>query len=1068
MKDHKITGVKFRNDLDDTGKVNFLSHTFIYNGAGVAVGDINNDGLDDIFFSGNMRSSELYLNKGNLHFENITEKAGVNDGKDHWATGVNMVDINSDGWLDIYVCYTNRDEPSKRKNRFYINQKNGKFKDEAQKYGLDDASYSVQAVFFDFDRDNDLDMYLLNYNSDHISSTNWEYVKHTRDLYAGDKLFENRDGKFHDISNKAGIKGSPLGYGLGVAVADINGDNYPDLYISNDFVEPDYLYINNGNGTFSDQLPQYFQHISQFSMGSDLSDYNNDGAVDLLTIDMLPEDNKRQKLLYGPENYEAYARQVLNGYYHQSMRNMLHLNNSNGTFSEIGQLAGVSNTDWSWSALLADYDNDGWKDLFITNGYYKDVTNKDFLKFKGDYYFEQQIKGEEPDTTYIVKNTVSTPISNYIYRNEGDLRFKDMSKCWGISDLPGFSNGAAYSDLDMDGDLDLVINNVNGFASIYENRSNVVYPNRNFIKLDLKGSKGNLGAYNSKINIFSQNGNQFYEKMPVRGFQSAMSPLIHIGLGEINQIDSVVIDWDPTRKSIIKNPKLNTTIVIDKQESEIRSTRNKTNQDPVLLGKKDIINHQHKEYPINDFKRQRLLLTMPSNSGPVIKTADLNSDGLEDVIIGSSKGSYTEIYYQKEDGTFLIKKLDSTFNHGTTTSLELADFNGDGLLDIYEGNGGYHDYTPRDKNLQDRLYLNVESRFKFQNNLPVMTISTGSVTSSDFDNDGDLDLYVGARIVPGMYPLTPPSYLLCNDGHGNFTDCTENLAPSFEDLGMITSSSSFDFDKDGWDDLILAGEYMPITFYQNQSGKGFKNVTAEVFQSGFTGLWSAIEKADYDNDGDIDLVLGNFGLNSQLKASVKEPLSIYFGDFNKDGAIDPIVTSFIQGKKYPFASRDAITNQMISLRRKFPTYEKFSEAILEEVLDENQLGQASILTAVNLTSVYLENVSGRFILRNLPLEAQFAPIQCIFTTDINDDGYLDILTGGNQSFIRIRLGAIDASYGQVFLGDGKGNFRLLPQKDSGLKLKGDVKSIDTLKVGNKEYYLFGMNNAPLETYLKKQ
>lgn len=1062
-----MTGIKFQNALDDTGTINFLSHTYVYNGAGIAIGDIDNDGLDDIFFTGNMRSNRLYLNKGRLKFEDITTEAGVGDGNKDWATGANMIDINGDGWLDIYVCYTNRDEPEARRNKLYINQKDGTFTEEAKEYGLDDDSYSVQSAFFDFDGDGDLDMYLLNYNSDHIPAREWENSKFKRDPYAGDKLFENRDGKFFDISTAAGIKGSPLGYGLGVAIGDINGDNWPDIYVSNDFVEPDYLYINNRNGTFTDQMTEYFQHISHFSMGSNLNDFNNDGAVDLFTLDMLPEDNKRQKLLYGPENYEEYARRVGSGFYFQDMRNMLHLNNVNGTFSEIGQLSGVSNTDWSWSALFADFDNDGWKDLFVSNGYYKDVTNRDFLKFRGNYYFDQSVNRKKVDTTYIVKQTVSTPIHNYMYKNMGNLKFEDRSSCWGV-DQPGFSNGAAYSDLDNDGDLDLITNNINSEASVYENLANERFPHHHYLVLDLKGNGKNTKAYNAKINVYSKNGFQTYENMPVRGFQSSVGQKLNIGLGNVGSIDSLEVIWNHKAISVIKNPKIDTILTIDQSASEEMPKRPKKTPSTYFRST-DLIDHVHEINPINDFKRQPLLTTMPSMIGPTIKVVDLDKNGTDDLILGSSHSSPTRILLQKNAGQFEELRLEDDNPRSSDSAISVVDFNGDGHMDIYMGSGGYDDYEANDGALQDRLFLQENGRFVLaKDHLPFLPYSTGEVAVTDFDKDGDMDIFVGSRIIPGKYPEIPPSFILLNDGNGKFSDATSSIAPELSKIGMVTFAKWVDIDNDSWPDLIVGGEFMPIMVFMNDGGKHLINKTDTYFSEPLSGLWSAMEAADYDNDGDIDFIVGNFGLNSQLRASPSEPLSLTYADFDRNGSIDPIVSYYIQGKEYPFASRDEITNQIFSLRKKFPTYEAYSDAQLEDIFTKKELENAKKLSANTLESHYIENRSGRFIATPLPLEAQFAPVSAIYSKDFNKDGNLDFVIAGNQSFIRIRLGVIDANYGQLFLGNGKGSFKMVPKDECGLDLKGDVKSIQEINIDGNSNLIFGITNSRIETYILKK
>lgn len=1058
----KKSGLKFTNWLDEDGEMNFMSHTYFYNGAGVAVGDINNDGLEDIFFAANMRSSELYLNKGDLKFENITKSAGVGDGKEFWATGANMVDINADGWLDIYVCFSNEDDPETRTNRLYINQKDNTFKEEAAAYGLDEQGYGVQSAFFDYDNDGDLDMYLLNYNADHIPSTQWEYAKATRDPYAGDKLFRNDNGKFVDVSEAAGIKGSPMGYGLGVAISDINGDHLADIYVSNDFIEPDYLYVNNGDGTFSELMTEYFQHISHFSMGSDISDYNNDGWPDLITIDMLPADNKRQKLLYGPDNYEEYARRVLNGYYHQSMRNMLHLNNTNGTFSEIGQLSGISATDWSWSALLADFNNDGWKDFYVTNGYYRDVTDRDFLKFRGDYYFDQNLKQIKPDTAYIIENTKSTPVPNFIFENNGDLTFTDRSACWGMDEL-GFASGAAYADFDLDGDLDLVVNNINSKASFFKNNTQELL-GQNYLALDLKGSDKNRNGYNAKLTLYTDGNMQFQEKMPTRGFQSSMTNLVHFGLGKSNKVDSLKIRWHSGTEQVIYNPKINTTLVVNQNDArEIRAIKQEPTT-PLFTKKEDLLAEQHKEYPINDFKRQPLLMTMLTPCGPIVEAADVNADGLQDLFVGSSKYTESKILIQQSDGSFKNEPLIGDNTISTDGDALFADFNGDGHPDLYLVSGGYHDYDAEDENLKDRMFFNNgEGTYTHQPEaLPELFTSGSSVAAHDVDADGDLDIFVGGRVIPGQYPVSPTSYLLLNDGTGRFA--TANIPESLAKAGMITDALWLDLDGDQNKELLIVGEFMPIQVFANNGGQLIP--ASERFLGDFakSGLWSKILAEDFDGDGDTDFVIGNFGHNSQLQVKPDEPISLTFKDFDGNGSIEPILCSYIQGKSYPHPSRDDLTNQMFALRKKFTDFASYSEAQLDDVFTKKQLEDATTLYANQLSTIYLENQNGRLAIKALPIEAQFSPVFGMESGDFNEDGHLDFVLTGNQSLIRIRLGAIDANYGQVYLGDGKGNFSYLSQKRSGLNLKGDVKSAQAIQINGATHLVFGINNSPVEIY----
>lgn len=1068
--DSSITGIDFRNNIAESENVNPIVYEYTYNGGGVAVGDVNNDGLDDVFFTANQLPDRLYLNKGHFKFQDVTRLSGTGGRAGDWKTGVTMADVNGDGLLDIYVCYSGDAPGEDRSNELLINKgvdKSGVpvFKDEALQWGIADSAYSTQAAFFDYDKDGDLDMILVNHAPhpyENLDEAHLLFLKNKKDRRVGIKLYQNIGDHFKEVTDKSGIVNSSLTFALGVSIADVNNDNWPDLYISNDYMGADYLYINNHNGTFTDRTGEMIGYTSEFSMGNDVNDFNNDGWNDICTLDMLPEDNHRQKLLSSIDNYEFFELRNKVGLHPQFMRNMLHVNNGDDTFSEIGQLSGISSTDWSWSPLFADFDNDGWKDLFVSNGFVHDYTNMDFLKYMGDYLRQNNYDLRNQQLLELASKAPSSDVINYVFRNNGDLTFSNMSLAWGI-DKPSNSNGAVYADLDGDGDLDLIVNNINQPAGIFRNDADKITRNH-YLSLKLKGEKKNTLAIGAKLFVYSNSMMQTVEQLVCRGFQSSVSPVLHLGLGKATKVDSLRIVWPSGKTQLLKDVAADSRLELSEADAtEMYRVRNQPYK-PLLRQVSSTINYTYSENPTNDFKRQPLLTGALSYGGPCMSKGDVNGDGLEDLFVGGASGQSGKIFLQNKQGQFkpINQPAFNVDQRSEDADACFADVDGDGDLDLYVCSGGYDQFFPTDTALQDRIYLN-DGRGKFiksPNALPQMLVSKGCVVAADINADGFIDFFIGGRVIPGRYPETPESFLLLNDGKGHFTNITNTAATALAKAGMITTAVFVDMNSDHQPDLITAGEFMPIQVWINNKGN-FAEATTNYFDKPVFGCWNKIAVDDLNKDGKPDIVAGNMGLNTQLKCSEKEPAEIYFKDFDDNGSVDPILCYYIQGKSYPAVARDELLDQISIMRTRFTDYKGYADAALQDVFNEDELKNAGHLKATSFaSSCFVSTAGGKYQQQVLPITAQESPLYAMSICDVDGDQVKDVILAGNISNARLRFGFCNANHGQILKGLGNGKFINLPSQKSGLKLNGDIRSICIFN----RTILFGVNNASMVSY----
>lgn len=1089
------TGIQFSNRITENDTMNILTFEYVYNGGGVAVGDFNNDKKVDIYFTGNQVANKLYLNEGvgkdnQIKFKDVTQEAHAN-GEGHWNSGVTVVDINNDNLLDIYVCSTVKKVAKERANILYINQgidKNGipSFKNLAEEYGVADTTHSTNANFFDYDNDGDLDLYVI---VDEMADIHYPNMYHpkikdgssrlTDRLYRNDFDPKTKHAHFTDVSKEEGILIE--GFGLGINITDINQDGWKDIYVTNDYLTNDLLYINqhkNGKHTgFVDQADAYFKHTSHSAMGNDVNDINNDGLVDIIAVDMMAADNYRKKMLTMANNYQTYQNNVKYNYGFQFPRNTLQLNRGKDpktgipAFSEIGLFAGVAETDWSWTPMVTDFDNDGLRDIIITNGFPKDITEQDFMVYRAE-------KGNFAEPQFLLDMISSVKIPNFAFKNNGNLGFEDVSKKWGIK-KPSFSNGAAYADLDNDGDLDYVVNNIDDSASVYRNNAiQTKQESSHYLRVQLKGSGQNIQGIGATLAIkYGKNQTQFYEYNPYRGYLSTVETIAHFGLGNNQKINELKVVWPNGKMQIVKNIASNQVITLDEKnaqfmdEQSLQSTTLFTDISDQLQ-----IPYLHIEDDIIDFNNQKLLPHKFSQQGPCLAVGDVNGDQLEDVFIGGSSRHKGQFLIQDKLGKFTIKDLIKAPDGYEKTQEDMGslffDIENDGDLDLYLVSGS-NELPLLDPGYQDRIYLN-DGKGNFTENksiLPAFAKSGSCVKATDFDHDGDLDLFIGNRVEPGFYPKPVSSYLLRNEAPKlKFTDVTAKVAPELQNIGLICDALWTDTDNDGWEDLLLAGEWMPIQLFKNKSGK-LSSMTKETGIEKKSGWWNSLAAGDFDNDGDMDYVAGNLGQNTLHRASEQTPAKIYSADFNGDGTYDAIPTIYFKDrdgnkKEFPFNTRDDLTKQFIQTRKRFDTFAKYAVASISDVLTAEELSKALVLEANWMNSSYIENLgNGKFRMYALPRLAQIAPVLAIQVQDFDADGNLDILLSGNDYGNEISTGRLDASKGLLLKGNGHGKFKEIALTASGINFDGDSKALVKVKSSNGTLLLMNSQNlGPIKTY----
>lgn len=1053
------SGIKFNNSIQESKTFNHYFFGQIYSGSGVAVGDLNNDGLPDIFFGGNQVGDKVYLNKGDFKFEDITESSGISKSPG-WTWGVTMVDINADGYLDIYVSRNGVSaDPKERRNKLFINNQDLTFTESAIRYGLADAGFSTQAVFFDMDNDGDLDVYQVNQLADKklllinkIPRDQFKFFK--------DHLYRNDNGKFVDISQQAGISRN-VAYGLSVNASDLNNDGYMDLYIANDYIEPDFLYYNNGDGTFTNVINENLKHITQLSMGSDTGDMNNDGLIDLMTTDMAPEDHYRSKTNMASMSTERFRDLVNMGYHYQYSTNTLQINSGLGHFSDVANMTGIAFTDWSWASLLADLDNDGYKDIVVTNGVKKDLDNNDYRVMLDALPKNTTIE----ELFELSKKAPSQKLSNYYFKNLGNLEFKKVKKDWGV-DTPSFSNGMAYADLDNDGDLDLVISNIDDEPFIYKNKTN-----GNFLKIELNGPDNNGFGIGAKAYIYYQGNQQVSENILTRGYFSSVEPILFFGLGNQKEVDSIQVVWPDGKVNLFDRTDVNKTI---KASYDSALTKSKTSNIKTYFIKKNSkdlgLDFKHQENDYDDFQEEILLPHQLSQNGPFMASADVNGDGLEDLFIGGAAGQSGVLYLQNKNGNYTKSKTQPWEKDRASEDLGAVffDSNGDKNLDLYVTSGG-NEFKQGNKLLQDRLYIgNGDGSFRKANRkaLPIIRESTQAVKVSDIDNDGDLDLFVGTRLISGKYTYPASSYFLINN-KGFFRKAQSNRAPDLEELGMVTDAVFTDIDNDNDEDLIIVGEWMTVTVLENNKGMFTNSSENYGIDDSSRGFWWSITASDLDGDGDEDYILGNLGKNNKFKASKEHPFKVYANDFDNNGTNDVVLAKFYKGDYVPVRGRECTSQQMPYVAKKFKDYHSFASSKLIDILPESKVDEAVIYQIESFESIILENKDGKLVKKALPREAQISPIKSSVVFDVNSDGINDILIAGNHYGVEVETTRYDAGYGAVFLGDKNGNYTFLNPKKSGFYIPKDSRNIIMQSHKNQGIRLMVANNNETVSIFEK-